>query len=185
MSIFEIRFHGRGGQGAVTAANLLVGAAVLEGKWGQAIPSFGAERRGAPVVAYARISDKPVKKHSRVLNPDAVVVLDSGLIGAIDIVSGLKDGGVIIVNSPVKPRINTMNNYKVYFVDANSIARELGLVIAGWPAVNTAMLGALSRATGIVDVESIKKHIMSYFKGAIGKKNALAALNAYNNVKDP
>ncbi len=179
--LVEIRFHGRGGQGAVTAANLLVDAAIHEGKYGQAFPHFGAERRGAPVVAFARISDKPIQIHSQIENPDIIVVLDSRLFELTDVLSGLKPGGVVVVNSKGKPPID--GDFKVYCVDATKIALDLGLVVSGWPVVNTTMLGALSKATGVVGLESIIWAITNNFKGKLGELNSEAARRAFEETK--
>lgn len=180
---YEVRFHGRGGQGAVTAANILVAAATKEGKWGQAIPSFGAERRGAPVVAFARISNEPIKRRSQVYAPDAVVVLDPAIYKVVDVVAGLKDGGVLVLNSPVKPDVLTSKPHRVFYVDANAIAEELKLIVAGWPVVNTAMLGALVKATNIVSLNAVVETIKDVWKGKLGELNALAAKVAYERTK--
>ena len=178
--LVEIRFHGRGGQGAVTAANLLVDAAVLEGKYAQAFPHFGAERRGAPVVAFARISDRPIEVHGQIENPDIVVVLDPRLFELVDVLEGLKEDGVVVVNAREKP---FDASYETYCVDATRIALDLGLVVSGWPVVNTTMLGALSKATGLVGLKSIKQAITNNFKGALGEKNAKAAERAYQETR--
>jgi len=177
--IIELRFHGRGGQGAVTAANILASAAVIEGKYAQAFPYFGAERRGAPVEAYARISDKPIERHSQVREPDIVVVLDPEIPKLVDVTNGLKRGGILVVNSTHSP-VNE-GGWGVWCVNATRIARELGLVISGWPVVNTAMLGALAKASKIVSIESLDKAIMEYLAGreAVAKRNAEAARKAY------
>ncbi len=179
--LYEIRFHGRGGQGAVTAANLLVRAALLEGKWGVSFPFFGAERRGAPVTAYARISDGPLKIHQQIYEPDIIVVLDPKIPSLVDVSDGLKDDGIAVVNSPSKP--DNVKASKIYFVDATGIALELGLVVAGWPVVNTSMLGALVKATGIVSIDSVVSAIKEWWKGRVGELNAKAALRAYEEVK--
>ncbi|MET1127795.1 MAG: 2-oxoacid:acceptor oxidoreductase family protein [Thermoproteota archaeon] len=186
--VTEVRIHGRGGQGAVTAASLLVSAAVLEGKWGQAIPLFGAERRGAHVYAFARIAPKPVPLHSQVRRPSVVVVLDPSLIAvATDrVLVGVRPGGAVVANLPPKkarqllPKV-VESGLKLYVVDATSIAEELGLVFAGWPAVNTAMLGALVRATGIVSLSSIEKAIRLQWRHneRLAEANAEAARKAY------
>ncbi|WP_460124588.1 2-oxoacid:acceptor oxidoreductase family protein [Stetteria hydrogenophila] len=178
----EVRFHGRGGQGAVTAANLLVEAAVLEGKYAQAFPHFGAERRGAPVVAFARISDRPIDRHSQVRSPDVAVVLDPVLFSLVDVTEGLKPGGVVVVNSPSRPR--ELKAGRVVCVDATGIARSLGLVVAGWPVVNTGILGALVKATGLVSLESVVKAIKSRWPGSLGEANAEAATRAYEEARE-
>ena len=176
----ELRFHGRGGQGAVTAANLLAAAAVLEGKYAQAFPHFGAERRGAPVVAFARVSDRPIERHSQIRNPDVVVVLDPALVELVDVTAGLKPGGVVVINAPRRP--SGLRADRVVCVDATRIARELGLVVAGWPVVNTGILGALARATGIVSLDFVVKAIQAQWPGKTGELNAEAARRAYEEA---
>ena len=181
--LVEIRFHGRGGQGAVTAANLLADAAVKEGKYAQAFPYFGAERRGAPVVAFARISDQPIETHTKIENPDIIVVLDPKLFELTDVTSGLKDDGIIVANSPSKPPISN-GKYRVYCVDATRIAKELGLVVSGWPVVNTTMLGAFVKATGLVTLDSIVEAIREQFSGRLGDLNAEAAKRAMAEARE-
>ncbi|MCE4605017.1 MAG: 2-oxoacid:acceptor oxidoreductase family protein [Desulfurococcales archaeon] len=178
--LLEIRFHGRGGQGAVTAANILADAAVREGKYAQAFPHFGAERRGAPVVAFARISSKPIELHSRIEEPDIVVVLDGMLFKLVNVTAGLKNDGVIVANSRRSPRIE--GSYKVYCVDATGIAIQKGLVVSGWPVVNTVMLGALSKVTGIVGIDSLSDVILSRFPEDVAGRNIEAMKSAAESV---
>ncbi|NOZ30826.1 MAG: pyruvate ferredoxin oxidoreductase subunit gamma [Crenarchaeota archaeon] len=180
--LVEIRFHGRGGQGAVTAANLLANAAVREGKYAQAFPYFGAERRGAPVVAFARISDEPIQTHSRIEHPDIVVVLDPKLFELANVTEGLKENGIVIANAREKPDVG--ETFKVYCVDATSIAQSIGLVVSGWPVVNTVMLGAFARATGLVKLESIIEAVREQFPGKIGDLNANAIMKAAESVRE-
>lgn len=186
--IHEIIFYGRGGQGAVTAANILVEAAMYEGLNGQAFPFFGAERRGAPVTAFARVSDKPILKHGMFNTADILVVFDQGLV-ASGVVSRvrLRNNGVLIVNTPERgldlSRVASEGGFKAYVVDATRIAHDLKLVIAGWPVVNTAMLGALVGAVKLVGIESVKKAIVNYFGEKAGAVNAQAAERAYAEVK--
>ena len=186
--IHEIIFYGRGGQGAVTAANILVEAAMYEGLNGQAFPFFGAERRGAPVTAFARVSDKPILKHGMFNTADILVVFDQGLV-ASGVVSRvrLRNNGVLIVNTPERgldlSRVASEGGFKAYAVDATRIAHDLKLVIAGWPVVNTAMLGALVGAVRLVGIESVKKAIVNYFGEKAGAVNAQAAERAYAEVK--
>lgn len=177
----EIRFHGRGGQGAVTAANLLVASALIEGKYGQAFPFFGAERRGAPVLAFARISDKPIRIHSEIKEPDVVVVFDPSLIEIVDVLKGLKPNGKIIINSPEPVKLD--DSYETYYVDATRIALKYGLVLAGWPLINTAMLGAIIGVLRVISIESVVKAIKSNWSGKLAELNANAAIDAYNSVK--
>ncbi|MGC8948210.1 MAG: 2-oxoacid:acceptor oxidoreductase family protein [Thermoprotei archaeon] len=181
--LVEFRFHGRGGQGAVTAADLLVKAAYLEGKWGQSYPFFGAERRGAPVTAYARISDKPLKVHYQIYEPDVVVVLDPSIPKLVNVTSGLKQSGIIIINTGGR-EIESLKIERgtVYTVNATAIAIKLNLVVAGWPIVNTGILGAVAKATNIIKIESLVKAIKDTWKGNAGESNAKAALIAYEEV---
>ncbi|NOZ88433.1 MAG: pyruvate ferredoxin oxidoreductase [Crenarchaeota archaeon] len=182
----ELRFHGRGGQGAVTAATLLVRAAMIEGKWGQSIPSFGAERRGAHVLAFARIAGRPVPVHSMVRRPHVVVVLDPSLVYVeserAKVVRGIRPGGVIVANVPKPPRLEA--GARLYTVNATRIAEELGLVVAGWPVVNTAMLGALAKATGVVSIDSVVEAILGYWRGRVAELNAEAARRAYRETRE-
>jgi len=178
----EIVFHGRGGQGGVTAANILAGAAVREGKWSQSFPHFGAERRGAPVKAYARISDKPILRHSQVKKADIAVVLDKELFKLVNITGTVKENGVIVANIPPGSTVNLDGSQSLYCVDALEIARRLKLFVAGWPVVNTSMLGALVKATGVVSLDSVLAEIKSYWPGKAGEVNAEAARAAYGET---
>ena len=178
----EIIFHGRGGQGAVTAANILASAALKDGNKGvQAFPFFGAERRGAPVRAFARISDEEIYLRSEIKEPDIVVVLDTGLMEAIDVTSGLKKDGLILINTHLPPS-NFNFEYKVATVDATSISLEEKLLVGGIPVVNTPMVGALAKFLNI-NIEAVKKAIMERWNGKAGEKNAKAAEIAYKKVK--
>lgn len=177
----EIRFHGRGGQGVVTAANILVGAAARDGLWGQAIPFFGAERRGAPVLAFARISKKVIRLRSAIREPDIVIVLDPKLPELINVFSGLKKGGIFIINTGKNVRVP--NGIQGFKVDANKIAKDLGLVLAGWPLVNTSILGALSKVTNLVTLNSLINEVMSRMPNELGLLNVEAVKRAYNEVK--
>ncbi len=146
--MFEIRWHGRGGQGAVTSAELVARAAINEGKYAHAFPSFGPERRGAPVLAFVRIDSKqPIKIRAEITQPDAVVVLDPSLLRIANVTSGLKTNGIIVVNTK-KPaeqiRQEFSINWSLATIDATSIARE----ILGVNITNTTMAGALIRANG-------------------------------------
>lgn len=180
--IKEICIHGRGGQGGVTAAQLLARAAFKEGKWVQAIPFFGAERRGAPVKAFARLSDEPILVRSQVYKPDYVIVLDSTLLDLVDVTEGLKKDGVIIVNTRKKPEELKIKQGRVAAVDATGIALELQLLVAGLPVLNTIMLGAFARATEEVKLESLVETIRQVWKGPAGEKNAKGAALAYERL---
>ena len=180
--IKEIRIHGRGGQGGVTAAELIARAAYKEGKWVQAFPYFGAERRGAPVKAFARISDEPILVRSQIYNPDYVIVLDESLLEMANVTEGLKRDGIIIINTRKKPSEIDLAGYKIATVDATGIALELELLVAGLPVVNTAMVGAFARATGEIKIENVVEAIKEEWRGAVGEKNAKAAVLAYERL---
>jgi pyruvate ferredoxin oxidoreductase gamma subunit len=169
--LYEIRWHGRGGQGAVTAAKIIAQAAHFKGYKGvTAAPSFGAERRGVPVSALTRISTEPVPVVSQVEKPSAVVVLDQSLLEYEDVISGLSSQGWLIVNSSLRPQeLKIKGNFNIASADATKVCRELGLMVGGLPMVNTAMLGALACATQIVDISSIEKVIKERFtNNAVG-----------------
>jgi len=189
--IIEIRWHGRGGQGAKTAA-LLFGEAALEtGMYIQAFPEYGPERTGAPVSSYNRLSKKPIRIHSGIETPDIVLVLDPTLIGKVDVTAGLKDDGVIIVNttkspSEVRKMLGLKDSIKVYTVDAYGIA----LATIGRAIPNTPMLGSLIKATGILNfdhlLESVRKKLEVKFRGKgadIVDKNIQAIKKAYEETK--
>lgn len=178
----EIRIHGRGGQGGVTAAELLARAAFKEGKWVQAIPFFGAERRGAPVKAFARLADEPILVRSQIYNPDYVVVLDSSLLELVDVAEGLKNDGIIVINTMKRPEEVNLKQGRLATVDATGIALELQLLVAGLPVLNTTMLGAFARATDEVKLETILDVIRQEWPGAAGEKNAKAASLAYERL---
>jgi 2-oxoacid:acceptor oxidoreductase gamma subunit (pyruvate/2-ketoisovalerate family) len=162
---YEIRWHGRGGQGAITAAKIVAQAAYLKGYRGvTATPSFGAERRGAPVSASTRISPEPVMVMSQVENPDVVVVLDHTLLKYPEVTSGLNGNGWLVVNFRYQPKDLSLNgNFNIATADATKVCQELGLVVAGLTVVNTAILGALVQATEVVDLDSIEKVIRERF----------------------
>jgi pyruvate ferredoxin oxidoreductase gamma subunit/2-oxoisovalerate ferredoxin oxidoreductase gamma subunit len=158
--MFEIRFHGRGGQGAVTAANLLALAAFKEGKDVQAFPMFGVERRGAPVTAFTRFDDKPIDIKTQVYEPDAVVVLDPTLLDVVNVADGVVPNGIIILNSTKHPiEFKFERVVKVMTVDATGIAIKHGLGTRTNPIVNTAILGAYARAVGNISLNSITSAI--------------------------
>ncbi|MEM2907642.1 MAG: pyruvate ferredoxin oxidoreductase subunit gamma [Candidatus Hadarchaeales archaeon] len=175
--MIEVRFHGRGGQGAVTAARLLVEAAFLEGKYGQAFPFFGAERRGAPILAFARIDDKPIRTRTQVYEPSHVVVLDPTLLEVTNVAAGLKTGGVVVVNAKEAP--TGLPAAKLAIVDATGIALET----LGAPITNTAILGALARATKLVSLDSLEKAVRGYFGDKLAEKNVAAVRAAYERTK--
>lgn len=182
--LIEIKWMGRGGQGAVTASNILATAAYLEGYEGvQAFPFFGAERRGAPVSAFTRLGGREVRIRSLIYEPDSVVVLDPLLPNQIDVTAGIKKGGHVMLNTPQKPsEVGLKGDFKVATVDAVSIAEELNLRVAGIPIYNTPMLGAFSKTTKLVEVESIRKAIVKYFGAKRAELNVRAAEIAYERT---
>lgn len=175
----EIRLHGRGGQGSVTAAELIAVAAFEDKRFSQAFPAFGVERRGAPVMAFARIADRPIRIRSQIYEPDYVVVQDVTLLDVVDVASGLKADGKIIINTDrPKEKLNLKTQAEIVTIDATKIAME----VLGRPIVNTTMLGAFCGATREVGLESLNKAISERFKGDLGKKNLAAIKTAYERV---
>ncbi|MBN2240029.1 MAG: 2-oxoacid:acceptor oxidoreductase family protein [Dehalococcoidales bacterium] len=179
--LVEVRWHGRGGQGAVTSAELLARAAIAEGKYAQAFPSFGPERRGAPVLAFDRISIKdPIRVRAEITEPDVIVVLDSGLVSVVNVTSGLKDDGIIILNtkrSAEEVAAEYGNKWTVAVINATHIAQEILKV----NIVNTTMLGALLKATGVVDIESLIQPLEDRF-GRLAERNVNAMKKAYEDT---
>jgi pyruvate ferredoxin oxidoreductase gamma subunit len=158
--MIEIRFHGRGGQGAVIASELLAQAAFLDGKEPQSFPFFGVERRGAPVTAFCRIDAQPIQLRTSIDHPDVVVVLDPGLLRTTPVTDGLKAGGLLLVNSRRPPtEVDAPASIRRASVDATKIARAHGLGAPTAPIVNTAVLGALAKVTGVVSLEAVKRAI--------------------------
>jgi pyruvate ferredoxin oxidoreductase gamma subunit len=180
--LVEIRWHGRGGQGAVTSAELVAQAAINEGKYAQAFPAFGAERRGAPVVAFVRIdSAKPIWIRAEIAEPDVVMVLDPGLLRVVNVTSGLKASGVLVVNTHKAPEeiIKEFNwNCSLATVDATKIAREQ----LGVPIVNTAMIGALLKTSDVVKSDSVLEPLKERF-GRLAERNIKAMQVAFETTK--
>ena len=180
-TLVEIRWHGRGGQGAVTSAELIAQAAISEGKYAQAFPSFSPERRGAPVLAFNRINEsRPIRTRAEVEEPDIVIVLDTTLMSIIEVTSGIKDKGIIIVNTKksakqIKADFNISG--RIATVDAKKIALEELKV----PIVNTTMIGALIKATEIVKLESMKEPLEKRF-GKLAERNIKAMERAYKET---
>lgn len=173
--MYEIRIHSRGGEGGVTAARLLALAAFRDGKYATACPLYGAERRGAPVVSYVRIDDHPIRIYSQIRNPDLVVVLDTSVMEAVDVLHGLKQGGRVLINAP---KAEEIQGHRSYPVDLTGIALSLGLVIAGSPVLDTPVLGALAKM-GIISLESAKAAIEEMFSD---ERNVRAAEAAYREL---
>ncbi|MGB4578548.1 MAG: pyruvate ferredoxin oxidoreductase subunit gamma [Methanoculleus sp.] len=175
----ELRIHGRGGQGSVTAAELIAFAAFEGGVYAQAFPAFGVERRGAPVQAFVRFSDRKIRLRSQVYEPDYIIVQDSTLIGDVDVFRGMKPGSIAIINTE-KPDFDgrVPEGVKVYVVDATTIAlEELGV-----PITNTTLMGAFAAATGEIKLESLEHALRNRFSGSMADKNVSAAERAYSLI---
>jgi len=185
-NLVEVRWHGRGGQGAKTAALLLAEAAIEEGKYGQAFPEYGPERTGAPVRGFTRISDEQIRIHSAIQNPNVVIVLDQTLLDTIDVAEGTSIDSVLIFNttmslSDIRKKLN-LNDRKVFVLNANQIAQEE----IGRPIPNTVMLGALVKATGLMQMDTLihglTKKFMHKFSKQVIDKNIRAVQRAYEEV---
>jgi len=180
--IYEVRFHGRGGQGAWTASLLLAQAGLIEEKNIQSFPAFGPERAGAPITAFTRISDEKIQLHCTIYEPDVVVVLDPTLLGPA-VADGIMKNTVLIVNTdkPVKDVLNVLGleGIETWTVDATSLA----ISVMGRPITNTAMLGSVVKATGVVKLESMVRVVKERFEGKIGELNEELVSKAYEEVK--
>ncbi len=180
--MFEVRIHGRGGQGVVTAAELLSLAAHDDGRHAQAFPSFGSERMGAPVTAYCRIDEHPIRRREPIAEPDAVVVQDATLLHHVDVFGGLREGGEVLVNSSrtvaelgLDELLARDPALRLLLVPASEIARAR----LGRPIPNVALLGGLVSLTGAVSAESLERAILERFPGATGLANRLAARDTH------
>jgi pyruvate ferredoxin oxidoreductase gamma subunit len=181
--MIEIRFHGRGGQGAVVASELLAQAAFLDGKMPQSFPFFGVERRGAPVTAFARIDDRPIGVRTSITAPDVVVVLDAGLLERTPVTDGLKPHGLLLINTPQPvDSLVAPPGVRRAAVDATRIALAHGLGTPMMPIVNTAILGALARASGVVSLEALHRAV-TQFVPAHPEENWLAARDGFTDVR--
>jgi len=179
ISLRELRIHGRGGQGSVTAAELIAIAAFAGGVYSQAFPAFGVERRGAPVQAFVRFDDKKIRLRSQVYEPDYIIVQDSTLIRDVNVFLGVKQGGIVLVNTektldhPVPPGV------KVITIDATSIAlKKLGV-----PITNTTLMGAFAAASGEIGFPALENAIRQRFSGDMAEKNIAAAKEAFDMIK--
>ena len=181
----EIRWHGRGGQGAITAAKIIAEAAYLKGYKGvTAAPSFGAERRGAPVSASTRISSEPVLVVSQVENPEIVVVLDHTLLPYPEVTAGLGKNGWLIVNSNLSPKeLGIKGDFNIATADATRICLDLGIIVAGLVIVNTAILGAVVRATKIVDLPTLEKVLRGRFSKSTVEMNIAAVIKTHEATR--
>lgn len=177
--MIEVRFHGRGGQGAVMASRILAGAFVKKGKYGASFPMFGFERRGAPVTAFGRVNDKPVNEKTKIYHPDVVTVLDTSQIGSHPTREGLKKNSIMVLNSPVSvfenidPCVKTIGT-----VDARKISMET----IGVPIPNTCIMGAFAKTTGIIEIDWILKSLADYFSGDKLEANVKCARRGFDEV---
>lgn len=182
-NITNIRFHGRGGQGVVTASRIAAEAALVEDKYVHAFPAFGPERAGAPIEGFTKISPDEFTIKTEIHYPDVIVILDPTLIGTVDLGKGLKEGGTVIANFPgsmdeLKKKIGIKQKAEFHKVDATKIANEE----LGRPITNTVMLGALVKVTGLVELDNVCQATQDRFPGVIGEKNVKAIKRAYKEV---
>lgn len=182
--LLEFRWHGRGGQGAWTASELLARTAIAEGKYIQSFPEFGPERMGAPVTAFTRISTEPIRIHCAVYDPDVVVVLDNSLLKTVPVTAGINnEDDIIIINSPEDPA-KLRENLKVEKGKIWTVpATEIALRILGAPITNTALLGVVARATSVVTMEGIEETVKGRFRADIAEKNIAVIKEAYKEAK--
>lgn len=185
LELQEIRWHGRGGQGAWTASELLAKAAILEGKYVQSFPEFGPERMGAPLAAYTRLSNKPIRLHCSVYDPNVAAVLDPTLLKTVRVTEGLTEDGVLVVNTQEAPaelrnKLNMKSSQMLWTVPATDISIE----ILNVPITNTAMLGAATRAASLVSIESIGKVIEERFRPELAKRNMAVIRRAYEEARN-
>ena len=179
--MIEVRIHGRGGQGVVTSAELLALAAFMEGRQAQAFPSFGSERTGAPVVAFCRFDERPIRVREPIMAPDALIVGDPTLLHQVAVFDGLKDDGLVLLNSSRGGAALGLDELgeRLVTVPATAIAREH----LGRPVPNAALLGGFAALTGTVELDSVVAAICQRFSGAVGHGNAAAAAAAFAHVQ--
>jgi len=176
----EIRIHGRGGQGSVTAAEVLAKAAFKDGLVSQAFPAFGSERMGAPVRAFCRLSDKPIRARSEIHTPDYCIVQDPTLLETVNVFEGLKAGGMVILNSEKPETVKVPAGAALKGVPGTRIAME----VIGRPIPNMVMVGAFAGSTGLVSLKSLQEAVKERFGGKVGDLNAAAVEKAYNAAKE-
>ncbi len=177
--MMEVRFHGRGGQGAVMASRILAGAFVKKGKYGASFPMFGFERRGAPVTAFSRVDDKPVHEKTKIYHPDIVVVMDTSGKGSAETCEGLKENSIMVLNSPTPVFEGADHRLAaVGTVDAGKISMEE----IGVPIPNTSIMGAFAKTTGIIEIDWILKSLEDYFSGDRLEANIRCARRGFDEV---
>lgn len=177
--IKEIRIHGRGGQGNVTAGEFLAEAAFAGGLYAQAFPMFGSERHGAPVTAYVRISDRPIRIRSQIYEPDYLIVQDASLFSGTDVLEGLKEGGTVVINTALPAsKFGIPERFRVVTVPATELALEL----VGLPIINTIMVGAFAAASGEIRLEALENSVRARYPGELGEKEIIAMRRAFESV---
>jgi pyruvate ferredoxin oxidoreductase gamma subunit len=186
--VFQLRIHGRGGQGVVTAAEMLSIAAFAEGRHAQAFPSFGSERTGAPVVAFCRIADKPIRSREPIADPDGLIIQDPTLLHQVDVFSGLKRDGYVLINSSrsfddlgIGELTERFRPERMATVPATELAREQ----LGRPIPNAALLGGFAALSDVISLESVTAAIREKFAGALAEGNAKAAASAFDLLRQP
>ena len=185
--MFQVRIHGRGGQGVVAAAEILSMAAFDEGRFAQAFPSFGSERMGAPVVSYCRIDDRPIRTHEPIAEPDALIVQDPTLVHQVDLFGGLADDAYVLVNTSKSFEGLGLAEFAARFRPGRLLtcpATALALEYVGRPLPNAALLGGFAALTGRISLDALEKAISERFAGVVGTANAAAARAAFEFVVD-
>lgn len=185
--MFQVRIHGRGGQGVVTGAEMLSVAAFMEGRHAQAFPSFGSERTGAPVVAFCRIADKEIRLREPVMEPDCLIVQDATLFKSVDVFAGLKNGGYLLVNTNKSFGDLHVESAAAKLPKGHALivpASEIALKHIGRPLPNAALLGAFAALSELVHIESVEKAIRGAFSGRIAEANVAAAREAFAFVTE-
>jgi pyruvate ferredoxin oxidoreductase gamma subunit len=182
--MFQVRIHGRGGQGVVTAAELIAQAAFDAGRHAQAFPSFGSERTGAPVVAFARISDREIRVREPIMAPDAIIVQDETLLGALDVFSGLSPAGYVLINSTKSLTELGLKQSDIQKIRSMTVpATQLAMEHLGRPVPNAVLLGAFASLTNVISLESVNKAITARFSSKLAAGNCAAATAAYEFVR--
>lgn len=186
--MFQVRIHGRGGQGVVTAAEMLSVAAFLEGKYAQAFPSFGSERMGAPVVSFCRISENEIRLREPINAPDALIIQDKSVIAPVNAFDGVVEKGFVLINSSNEDFLKneTREEYNTLIVRKVSVkcvgATEIALKHIGRPLPNAVLLGSFAALTGVIKIDSVVEAIKTKFSGAVAEKNVEASIAAYEEV---
>ncbi len=185
--MFQVRIHGRGGQGVVTAAEILSLAAFVEGRYAQAFPNFGSERMGAPVVSFCRIDDREIRVREPVMEPDALIIQDPTLLHQVDVFDGCKPDGFILINTAkgfdelgLGDFVKDFHRERMLTVPAGDLAREH----TGRPVANAALLGGFAALSGLISLDSVTRAIRERFTGAVGEGNVAAAQAAHAWVAD-